>query len=60
MKVLIWFLCIAAYAVFTTFLGMKGITLGGIPTCILVGFMMFVAKTLCQIYDDQKGKNNPK
>lgn len=52
MKVLIWFLCIFGYALLTTLLQVSGgITLGGIPTVILFGGMMWLARSLCLQWD---------
>lgn len=56
MKILIWFLCILVYAVITVLLNMSGIILGGIPTVILVGGAMWLAKTLCKKWDERKGE----
>ena len=46
MKALIWVVCIFVYAVIQTLLTESGIILGGIPTAILFGTMMFIARTL--------------
>lgn len=56
MKVLIWFLCIFANALITTLLKESGITLGAIPTMILFGAMLWLARTLCKKWDEHKGK----
>lgn len=56
MKILIWFLCILVYAIITVLLNMSGIILGGIPTVILVGGAMWLAKTLCKKWDERKGE----
>ena len=46
MKVLIWVVCILVYAVIQTVISESGIVLGGIPTALLFGGMMWVAGTL--------------
>ncbi len=46
MKALIWVVCIFALAVIQTVLTESGIILGGIPTAILYGTTMYVARTL--------------
>ena len=52
MKVLIWFLCIFGYALSQTLLQVSGgITLGAIPTVILFGGMMWLARSLCLQWD---------
>lgn len=56
MKVLIWFLCIFANALITTLLKESGIILGAIPTMILFGAMLWLARTLCKKWDEHKGK----
>lgn len=60
MKVLIWFLCIFAYTLITTLLKGNGIILGGIPTMILFGAMLWLARTLCKKWDERKGENDGK
>lgn len=51
MKVLIWFLCIAVYALIITALAWCGIVLGGIPTIILAWLTYRVAGFLCKKWD---------
>ncbi len=46
MKVIIWVVCVFVYALIQTLLTESGIILGGIPTAILFGTMMYVARTL--------------
>ena len=54
MKGLIWFLCIfACAAVFAAF-RMKGILLGGIPSMIIFGSALWLARTLCRKWDEHK------
>lgn len=47
MKFLIWFLA----ATVPVYLNMIGITLGGIPTAILYGILIWLATLLCQKWD---------
>lgn len=54
MKILIWFLCMLAYGVITTFINGIGITLGGMPTFILIGMAMALAYILCKVWDAHK------
>ena len=56
MKILIWFLCIFANALITTILRESGIILGGIPTAVLFGGTMWLARTLCKKWDEHKGR----
>lgn len=46
MKILILFLCIFAASVLQSLLKMNGITLGSIPTTLLYGAALWLAKTL--------------
>ena len=59
MKVLIWFLCIFANALITVLLKYAGITLGGIPTALLLGVMIWLARTLCKKWDEHKASKTP-
>ena len=54
MKVLIWILCIFANSFFTTALKTNGISLGALPTLVLWGGTIFLARTLCKEWDDHK------
>ncbi len=54
MKIFIWAICILVNSVITASLGMKGITLGGIPTLLLYVATFGVARTLCKKWDDKK------
>lgn len=56
MKIFIWFLCLFANAFITTLLKENGITLGGIPTVMLLGGCMWLAKILCKKWDERKGQ----
>ncbi len=56
MKVFIWFLCLCVYGVITVLFYNAGILLGAIPTVILVGGVMWLAKTLCKKWDERKGE----
>lgn len=58
MKVLIWFLCIFNYSVITTIIKENGIILGAIPTVIFLGGTIWLARTLCKLWD--KIKENKK
>lgn len=51
MKVLIWFLCLLAYAVITTLIGASGVSLGAIPTAILFAGAIWAAKSICKKWD---------
>ncbi len=52
MKVLIWVGCVFAYAVVTVLINSSGIMLGAIPTVLLFGGTMWLARTLCSKYDE--------
>ena len=54
MKFLIWFLCILANSIITTIIKEAGVILGAIPTVILFGATMWLAKTLCKKWDEHK------
>ncbi len=54
MKVLIWVLCIFANAFITTLFKESGIILGGIPTVILFAITLWLARTLCKMWDKHK------
>lgn len=56
MKVLIWILCIFANALITTILKEGGILLGAIPTMILFAATLWLARTLCEKWDEHKGR----
>lgn len=58
MKVLIWVLCIFANALITTILKESGILLGAIPTMILFGAMLWLARTLCKKWDEHKERGD--
>lgn len=58
MKVLIWILCIFANALITTILKESGILLGAIPTMILFGAMLWLARTLCKKWDEHKERGD--
>jgi hypothetical protein len=60
MKFLIWFVTIFVTALITSVIREAGIILGAIPTVIIYGAMLWVARTLCKKYDERKGiKNKP-
>lgn len=54
MKFLIWFLCIFANALITTLIKETGVILGGIPTVVLYGATIWLARTLCKKWDERK------
>lgn len=66
MKVLIWVLCFFANALITTVLKEElGIGLGAIPTILLYGGTIWLARILCKKWDNhknnkQESKNSPK
>ena len=59
MKVLIWILCIFVNALITTIFKESGIILGGIPTIILYGVTIWLARTLCKKWDERKTDKTP-
>ena len=54
MKFLIWFLCIFANAIITTIIKEAGVILGAIPTVVLFGATMWLARALCKKWDEHK------
>ena len=58
MKILIWFLCLLVYAIITTTFQWNGIYLGAIPTMILFGVALILARSLCKAYDKHKNEKN--
>ena len=56
MKIAIWIFCIFANALIATFVGYAGITLGGIPTALLMGGTIFLARYWCRKLDDRRGR----
>ena len=54
MKVLIWVLCLFANALITTIIKGSGVILGAIPTVILYGVTIWLARTLCKKWDERK------
>lgn len=54
MKFSIWFLCIFANALITTLIKETGVILGAIPTVVLYGATIWLAKTLCKKWDEHK------
>lgn len=54
MKFLIWFSCIFANAIITAIIKEAGVILGAIPTVLLVGATMWLARTLCKKWDKHK------
>lgn len=60
MKILIWFLCIFAFAVVETTARNVGIILGAIPTVLIAGLFFSMARYLCKQYDDRKAEKKNK
>lgn len=54
MKFLIWFLCFFANALITTLIKEAGVILDAIPTVILYGVTIWLARTLCKKWDEHK------
>lgn len=54
MKVLIWFGACFLYGLIVSGLAAGGITLGGLPTVLLLGVLFWFARKLCVIYDESK------
>lgn len=54
MKVLIWLLCFFVNGLITTLIRESGVILGAIPTVILFASTMWLARTLCQKWDEHK------
>ncbi len=60
MKALIWFLSLLAYGLISAFFKQIGVTLGFIPTVIIVGSTLLLARTFCQKWDERMAvKNKP-
>lgn len=57
MKIFIWFLCILANAIITTVIKESGVILGAIPSVLLFGGTMWLARTLCKKWDEHKQTN---
>lgn len=60
MKVLIWILCFFANALITTLIKEGGIILGGIPTALMFGGTLWLARTLCKKWDEHKANRSVK
>ena len=56
MKVVIWLGCIFGLSFFIVILKNAGIILGGIPTALLFGGMLWLARTMCKKWDEQKAE----
>lgn len=56
MKALIWFGYFFLYGIIFAILGIYNITLGGIPTAILIGLVMWAAKVTCNAYEKKKSR----
>ena len=59
MKVLIWVLCLFLNALITTIIKDNGVILGAIPTVILYGVTIWLARTLCKRWDERKTDKTP-
>ena len=59
MKVLIWVICIFVNALITTIIKGSGVILGAIPTVILYGVTIWLARTLCKKWDEHKAAKLP-
>ena len=59
MKVLIWVVTLFCLALIQTFLRMSGVILGAIPTVILFGAALYIAKALCKSVDQKRMVENP-
>ena len=46
MKILVWVVCILVFAIIQTVISESGIVLGGIPTALMFGGMVWIASTL--------------
>lgn len=57
MKILIWFLCLLVYGLIVTLFSLGGIMLGAIPTMILLGGTIGLAKLLCKKWEERKGQS---
>lgn len=58
MKILIWFLCFTAFALFQVVLTSNGVFLGGILSAFLFAIVWSIAKSLCKAWDNRSVKNN--
>ena len=56
MKAVIWLGCIFSLSFFMVILKNSGIILGGIPTALLFGGMLWLARTLCKKWDEHKAE----
>lgn len=56
MKILIWGGMIFAVSAITTALRMNGILLGAIPTMLIYGAALFLAGTLCKLWDHHRNE----
>lgn len=54
MKILIWLFCAFIYSFIVTVLSYVGISLGGLPTALLAGFLILIAKRMCKKLDASK------
>ena len=54
MKVLIWVVCFFVNALVTTIVKDSGVILGAIPTVILYGVTIWLARNLCKKWDERQ------
>ena len=59
MKFLIWLGCLAVPSVIKTILEMNGIRLGMIPTILLFGAAIFLARFLVNKWKESRGEDWP-
>ena len=60
MKVFIWISCYFVLSIVLTFIRSAGVILGGIPTVLLYLGTFFLAKFLCEIWDERKAEKTEK
>ena len=60
MKILIWIVCFFTNALIIALIKDSGIMLGGIPTALMFGGTLWLARTLCKKWDEHKLNNSIK
>lgn len=58
MKILIWLLCAMVYGLTLTVLSYCGISLGGLPTVLLAGLLLWITRTLCRRIDNKRASKS--